>query len=290
LRCRIGVCLWMAAQIWTPTAFSMLVGFGRRVATGTKGAGVVPLGRCAPAVAVVPQTNSSQLCMSATLALTAFGLLVGGDRRRKSARAGARSASLVQMRAREVVVELERSAQLLLKSGTVSSMDAFMAENSTAVALRNVEKTEEKPDDSGQQLCYLEPTNIGPFSTQVRLTVDINLPDSGECDINIMKIEAGSVQKKEGGGKFTRLFAHTKTRNSMSWKMGGEQGLEVTYTTFARAVAGLPFWFPFPDGWVKSAIEGQINQIVSSLQGEVMDRLQDKYQDWEAAAGSKEKR
>ncbi|CAK0819115.1 unnamed protein product [Prorocentrum cordatum] len=273
--------------MWPPVAFAMPVAPGHRVAASTCGAAVVPSARPPSAAAAAPRRSSSRLCPSAALALAALGMPVGGGR--GGGRAGARAGGRVRRRAREVVVELERSAKVLLESGTVASMDAFMAEHSTAVALQNVEKTEEEAGDSGQTLCYLEPTTIGPFSTQVRLTVGISLPESGECDIDVMKIEAGSV-KKAGAGNFKRLFAHTKTRNSMSWKMGSERGLEVTYTTFARAVAGLPFWFPFPEGWVKSAIEGQISQIVSSLQGEVMDRLRDKYMAWEAAAGFRESR
>lgn len=178
------------------------------------------------------------------------------------------------------MVEVDSSARLSLESGTVESLDEFMSEKASEVSLQNVQKVEDVTG-SDEKRCYLEPTEFGPLRTQMRLTVKVELPKSGECDVNITKMESGTLDKTADKAKgFEKVFANINTRNSLSWKMG-ESDLEVLYTTTAQSTTTLPFWFPLPDGVVKSLIEGQIKRIISSGQDKVMENLQEKYTDWQ---------
>mmetsp|Transcript_84340 Transcript_84340/g.149087 ORF Transcript_84340/g.149087 Transcript_84340/m.149087 type:complete len:264 (-) Transcript_84340:10-801(-) len=218
-------------------------------------------------------------------AIATFGLLdrklwaiipaaVLGGRRRRALRS--------QRQARKIVVEVASSAPLSLESGTVESMDEFMAEKATEVSLQNVQQVEDV-SGSGEKRCYLEPADFGPLRTQMRLTVKVDLPKSGECDVNITKMESGALDKQsDKAKKFDKLFANVNTKNSLSWKMG-DKALEVLYTTTAQSTTSLPFWFPLPDGMVKSLIEGQIRRMISSGQDKVMENIQQKYTDWQTA-------
>eukprot|EP00930_Biecheleria_cincta_P060942 TRINITY_DN46517_c0_g1_i1.p1 TRINITY_DN46517_c0_g1~~TRINITY_DN46517_c0_g1_i1.p1 ORF type:complete len:276 (-),score=48.73 TRINITY_DN46517_c0_g1_i1:84-911(-) len=193
-----------------------------------------------------------------------------------------RSSSSLQRAARTIEVEVTSVAPLSLESGTVESMDEFMAKNATEVSLQNIQQVEDV-GDSGEKRCYLEPTEFGPLRTQMRLTVKVELPKSGECDVNILKMEGSmnsNSNKKKG---FEKVFANIQTRNSLSWKMGDE-ALDVLYTTTARSKTTLPFWFPMPDGMVKSIIEGQIRRIISSGQDKVLEKIKQKYAEWPKTA------
>jgi len=211
---------------------------------------------------------------AASLPTLLAGLAAGNSMRRRAAR------SSLRRHAREIVVEVESSVPLSLQSGSVDSMDAFMAENATEVSLQNVQQVEDV-GESGEKRCYLEPTDFGPLRTQMRLTVKVDLPKSGECDVNVLKMESGSVNggRKKAKG-FSNVFSNVSTQNSMSWKMDGNT-LEVLYTTTAKSKTVLPFWFPLPDGAVKSLIESQIRRIISSGQEEVMENLKVKYASWQ---------
>mmetsp|Transcript_56554 Transcript_56554/g.175867 ORF Transcript_56554/g.175867 Transcript_56554/m.175867 type:complete len:296 (-) Transcript_56554:157-1044(-) len=204
-----------------------------------------------------------------------------------SARSGdACRATASARRARVVTVEVENTVPLSLESGSVSAMDAFMAENATEVTLQNLERMEDKPGEPGVKLCYLEPTDFGPFRSQMRLTVRVDLPQSGRCDIAILNMENGSVDKKTGKVTFPDAKENASnfkfdTSNIITWKEGGASGLELMNVSKAKSETILPMWFPLPDGLMQALTSTFVRKIISSGQEKVMDQMKLKFAAWE---------
>lgn len=206
--------------------------------------------------------------------LTALSLLRIVSRKTRVARAS-----------RVVVVENENTVPLDIPSGTIESMDAFMAQHSHDVILQNLEKMEDKPGEPDVKYCYTEPTDVGPWRTQMRLTVRIELPESGRCDVKVLNIENGSVDKSTGNAVFPEpkdsVPFKFQTENTITWSEDASGALKVLNYSKARSETTLPFWFPLPDKMVQVLSSALVKGIITSGQKKAMEQMEKQFQAWQ---------
>mmetsp|Transcript_95512 Transcript_95512/g.273975 ORF Transcript_95512/g.273975 Transcript_95512/m.273975 type:complete len:296 (+) Transcript_95512:75-962(+) len=179
---------------------------------------------------------------------------------------------------RQIVVEHQGTMEVILPNGTMDSMNAFMKENASTVCLQNVERIVATPQDPEVKHLYLERTDMGPFRSQMRLTAKVDVVDSGRCDINILDMEAGSVDKKTGEVTFDDANKPDfKTQNTVTWKENSGGGLKVINSSSARSVMTLPWWFPLPDAVLQKLMQLFISNVISTGMKKVNVQIEKQY-------------
>jgi len=195
-----------------------------------------------------------------------------------------RAASAVAMAAetRQVAVELDSSFDVDILNGTVSSMDDFMQQYASDVCIQNVQRIEPSLENPDAKYCWLEPQDMGPFRSQMRLTLTVDASESGRCDINILNMESGSVDKKTGEVKFDPdVKLDFKTENFVTWEDNGAGGLRVLNTSVARTCINPPWWFPLPDAIIGKLSTIFIRQVVNTGMRKVNEQIKQRYSSWE---------
>jgi len=221
-------------------------------------------------------------------AVVAAGLVVAGRRQRgalqprRAAPQGAVDGVMAPVQeaqsGRKVCIEFEGNMEVILPRGTMASMDAFMKENAATVCLQNVERIEVAPQDPEAKHLYLEPNDMGPYRSQMRLTVKVDVGDSGRCDINILEMEPGNVDKKTGELTFDPANRPDfKTQNTVTWEENSVGGLKVINRSTARSVTTLPWWFPLPDALVQKLAQFFISKVISTGMKKVNEQIEKQY-------------
>eukprot|EP00929_Paragymnodinium_shiwhaense_P010563 TRINITY_DN11531_c0_g1_i1.p1 TRINITY_DN11531_c0_g1~~TRINITY_DN11531_c0_g1_i1.p1 ORF type:complete len:186 (-),score=28.44 TRINITY_DN11531_c0_g1_i1:246-803(-) len=168
--------------------------------------------------------------------------------------------------------------------GTVESMDRFLASNPD-VTLQNLQRMEDKEGEPGVKVCYLEPNDVGPFRSQMRLTVRVSFPQSGTCDVDIMNMENGTVNKKTGEATFpdpSEVDYKFKfdTSNILIWEKTANGGLQLRNTSRNRSELTLPTWFPLPDALISTVTKAFVVGIVKNGQKAVVEQISKQYKTW----------
>jgi len=229
-----------------------------------------------PIAASPGSLDSPQLLAGAITTVAAVGLL--RQRRRLLRSAVAMAAS----EGRKVTLELESNFDIDIPNATVSSMDDFMQQNASDVCIQNVQRIEEMPETPEIKYCWLEPQDMGPFRSQMRLTLTVDASKSGRCDINILNMESGSVDKKTGEVKFDPdVKLDFKTENFVTWEDNGEGGLRVQNTSVARTSVNPPWWFPIPDAIISKLSGIFVRQVVNTGMKKVNEQIKERYSSWE---------
>jgi len=222
---------------------------------------------------VVPQLLSGAM---ATIAMLGLLRQRGGH---------LRAASEVAMKAsegRKVTVELKSNFDVDIPKGTVSSMDDFMQQHASDVCIQNVQRIEQTPENPEVKYCWLEPQDMGPYRSQMRLTLTVDASKSGRCDINIINMESGSVDKKTGEVTFDpNVKLDFKTENFVTWQDNGGGGLHVVNTSVAKTSMSPPWWFPIPDAIVSKLAGIFIRQVVNTGMRKVNEQIKTRYSSWE---------
>lgn len=144
----------------------------------------------------------------------------------------------------------------------MESMDEFMRENAAQVCLQGLQRIETKPEDPEVLLCYLEPTDMGPYRTQMRMEVKIAV-SPGKCDVQILDMLAGSVDKKTNEVTFDPANkVYSEADNVVSWRDNGKGGLDMLNSSWSKSEVALPWWFPLPDAFMSKTATFVIGQIV----------------------------
>ncbi|CAK9104076.1 unnamed protein product [Durusdinium trenchii] len=140
--------------------------------------------------------------------------------------------------------------------------DEFMRENAAQVCLQGLQRIETKPEDPEVLLCYLEPTDMGPYRTQMRMEVKIAV-SPGKCDVQILDMLAGSVDKKTNEVTFDPANkVYSEADNVVSWRDNGKGGLDMLNSSWSKSEVALPWWFPLPDAFMSKTATFVIGQIV----------------------------
>jgi len=203
------------------------------------------------------------------------GLCARAKRRRMQRRAAQKASG--ESGGRSVTITVESSADSTIPRGTVSSMDSFMRENAASVCLANMDKITPVPGNPDAKYCYLAPNDIGDYRAQTRLTVRVDVAETGRCDVVILDMEFGSVDKKTGVATFTNRAEFT-AENVITWKETASGDLELINSTRGTSTTPLPWWFPIPDIVVKQLFNVIIKQVVSGGLKKVNQQIREKYQ------------
>lgn len=189
---------------------------------------------------------------------------------------------------RRVVVRNEAELTLDIASASVESMDAFMKENAAEVCLQNLERMEAKPGDPEVKFCYIEPNDVGPYRSQIRMEIKVEVVESGKCDIQILEMIAGGVDKKTGKADFEDNInkIEMEAENSISWKSNGRGGLEVVNFNKSQSFVKLPWWFPIPDAIVEKVVTFFIGQVISTGHRKVNAQIAEKFAEWQRRVGA----
>jgi len=183
---------------------------------------------------------------------------------------------------RKVMLKNDVCQSIDLACGNTDAMDAFMQQNATEVCLQNLQKIVPQPDDPTVNVCYLEPNEVGPFRSQMRLTIKVELADTGRCDINILDMENGSYDKKSGEFNFdnAQKMDFFKSDSSVTWKETSSGGLHVTNRSTSNSVTTLPWWFPVPDVVVQKVVSTFVTRIITTGVQKVNEQIEEKFTKW----------
>ncbi|CAJ1383721.1 unnamed protein product [Effrenium voratum] len=215
--------------------------------------------------------------LPATFAAFAAGVGAGAAGR---PRAVARRAE--GSKGRSLRIENQISVAREIQYGDVDSMDKFMRENAAQVCLQNLEKIEKKQGAAEVMVCYLQPTDMGPYRTQMKMEVKVEvLP--GSCVLHILDMHAGQVDKKTGEVTFDPEHkVQQKAENVVTWTDNGRGGLEVVNRSWSKSKMGLPWWFPLPDKVVEQTAKFVIGQVIKDGVKKVNEQIEEKYLDFSA--------
>jgi len=271
--------LWPSTSFTTPSLKTQSLGGKSQTSLVLQGSLCLPQYRT--------RCSLTSSAVRALLAVAAGSVVL---HRRRSAGRSKRAVSLqadsgdatASKSGRKVVIENDVCQTIDLKCGDTESMDAFMQQNATEVCLQNLQKITPKPDDPTLNVCYLEPNEIGPFRSQMRLTVRVELADTGRCDINILEMETGSYDKKAGEFNFdnAQKMDFFKSDNSVTWKDTSAGGLQVTNRSTSNSVTTLPWWFPVPDTVVQKVASTFVTRIITTGVQKVNEQIGEKFTKW----------
>jgi len=192
----------------------------------------------------------------------AFGAAFAAAASRTSRNTRTRRAANSDSGGRQIHIQNEFTFPQELPRGSVESMDNFMKENAAKVCLQGLQKIEEKPNNPEVLMCYLEPTDMGPYRTQMLMEVKITV-SSGKCDIHILDMSTGSVDKKTGEVTFDPANkVDQKAENCVTWKDNGKGGLDMVNYSSSESTVGMPWWFPLPDAFMQKTASFVIGQVV----------------------------
>eukprot|EP00435_Cladocopium_sp_Y103_P005991 s1188_g1.t3 len=207
----------------------------------------------------------------------AFGAALAVRASRASRTSLTRRAASSKSEGRQISIENEFTFPRELPRGSVESMDEFMRANAAQVCLQGLQRVEEKHNDPEVLLCYLEPTDMGPYRTQMLMEVKITV-SSGKCDIYILDMSTGSVDKKTGEVTFDPANkVDQKADNCVTWKDNGNGGLDLVNYSWSQSTVGLPWWFPLPDSFMQKTAQFVIGQVVKDGMKKANDKIAASY-------------
>lgn len=229
-----------------------------------------------------PEGAASRVFGSSTVvgALAAVAVAASRSRRGRGNRSFARAAE-----GSGRVLRVENNGEVAVRlTGVATELDRFMSENAVDIVLQNMRKIEDKPGAVGTKYCYFDPFFAGTATIQMRLTVCVEVPQSGCCNVKIMNMEAAPVDKDTGEAIFPEK-AETpfvfNTENKLTWVPEGPE-LNVKNMVRGYSEVSLPWWFPIPDSILKAGISSALDRLISSGQKKVMAKLSERFSEWRA--------
>eukprot|EP00933_Yihiella_yeosuensis_P080556 TRINITY_DN94007_c0_g1_i1.p1 TRINITY_DN94007_c0_g1~~TRINITY_DN94007_c0_g1_i1.p1 ORF type:complete len:326 (-),score=51.82 TRINITY_DN94007_c0_g1_i1:15-992(-) len=184
---------------------------------------------------------------------------------------------------RKIVFQHEGACTFNIPVAAAASMDDFMKEYAAEVCLQNLQRIEPKQGSPDVKLCYLEPNDVGPYRSQIRMEVQVEVVGSGKCDVNILEIIPGVVDKSTGRVTFDDKYMIDLTSDSnITWKDDGRGGLNIVNFSSSKSQMPLPWWFPMPDSVVQKVISFFIGQVVSAGHKKVNEQIKTRYAQWAA--------
>eukprot|EP00930_Biecheleria_cincta_P063135 TRINITY_DN48634_c0_g1_i1.p1 TRINITY_DN48634_c0_g1~~TRINITY_DN48634_c0_g1_i1.p1 ORF type:complete len:298 (+),score=32.32 TRINITY_DN48634_c0_g1_i1:47-940(+) len=193
----------------------------------------------------------------------------------------------LRLNARSLVIELANTVPLTLPGVSVSSMDAFMHQKAAEVLIAGSVETEDKPGEPGVKICYVAPTDFGPFRTQLRVTMKVQPQPPGKCIMKIIDVTSGSVNKSTGEvtwpdpKEVAEKFAF-ESQYVISWRSDESGNLFIKNHVTSWSKTELPFWIPIPDAILHMLVSGWIKRVTSSGQEEVMSKLGGEFAKWKS--------
>lgn len=193
----------------------------------------------------------------------------------------------LRLKARSLVIDLANTVPLTLPGVSVSSMDAFMHQKAAEVLIAGSVETEDMPGEPGVKICYVAPTDFGPFRTQLRVTMRVIPQPPGKCVMKIIDVTSGSVDKSTGKvtwpdpKEVAEKFSF-ESQYVITWRSDNSGNLLLRNHVTSWSKTELPFWIPIPDAILHVLVFGWIKRVTSSGQEEVMSKLGGEFAEWKS--------
>lgn len=181
---------------------------------------------------------------------------------------------------RSVRFTVDRTMTQDLRGATVSWLDAAMRDDAATILLKGVERSEPVEGRSGCLHCYFPRVDVGPYSTQVRLTCMISIPSTGQADIQIVEVNPGVMDLKKRTVKFQenpRDILDASSAVELKWKpLSTGQGVTLMQRCVQQFKLKMPWWFPVPEVVVEAVLKPFVERSIVSSQRGVFRGIQDR--------------
>eukprot|EP00913_Durusdinium_trenchii_P014562 g13661.t1 len=147
---------------------------------------------------------------------------------------------------RPVSVVVEETDRHELPGCSTEWMDSLLQQRAIEVLFSGVERTEVQED--GQVYLFFPRMDIGPYTSQVRMTCQILQEKANRADVKVLAINPGLM--KDGAIEYLKEFEElleAKTEIQLRWQDDRRGGLRVYQQALQRFKYYMPTWFPIPD-------------------------------------------
>lgn len=152
-------------------------------------------------------------------------------------------------------------------------METLLKSRAVEVLFSGVERTERL--DDGQVYLYFPKMDIGPYTSQVRMTCKIVQERANRADVQVLAINQGLM--KDGAIEYLKEFEElleAKTEIQLRWQDDGRGKLRIYQQALQRFKYYMPNWFPIPDSVTEALLRTFISQAMRAGHEEVFRTLQ----------------
>ncbi|CAK9118756.1 unnamed protein product [Durusdinium trenchii] len=157
-------------------------------------------------------------------------------------------------------------------------MDSLLQQRAIEVLFSGVERTEVQED--GQVYLFFPRMDIGPYTSQVRMTCQILQEKANRADVKVLAINPGLM--KDGAIEYLKEFEElleAKTEIQLRWQDDRRGGLRVYQQALQRFKYYMPTWFPIPDSVTEALLRTFISQAMRAGHEEVFRTLEKEAKD-----------
>eukprot|EP00439_Symbiodinium_sp_Y106_P070405 s1048_g12.t1 len=178
--------------------------------------------------------------------------------------------------ARSVSVVVENSAREELSKCDAQWIEQLLEDRAAEILFNGVERTEPASED-GLIYLYFPALEIGPYSTQVRMTVRISLQPQ-RAEVQVLEINPGLRDKRTGNVEYQKDLDKLLEANAeivLRWQDDPRSDdLRIVQQALQRFKYYLPGWFPVPDSVTEAVLRTFITSAIKAGQDEVFRALQ----------------
>lgn len=179
---------------------------------------------------------------------------------------------------RPVSVVVEETDRHELPGCSTEWMDSLLQQRAIEVLFSGVERTELQED--GQVYLFFPRMDIGPYTSQVRMTCQILQEKANRADVKVLAINPGLM--KDGAIEYLKEFEElleAKTEIQLRWQDDRRGGLRVYQQALQRFKYYMPTWFPIPDSVTEALLRTFISQAMRAGHEEVFRTLEKEAKD-----------
>jgi len=175
-----------------------------------------------------------------------------------------------------VSVVVENSAREELSKCDAQWIEQLLEDRAAEILFNGVERTEPASED-GLIYLYFPALEIGPYSTQVRMTVRISLQPQ-RAEVQVLEINPGLRDKRTGNVEYQKDLDKLLEANAeivLRWQDDPRSDdLRIVQQALQRFKYYLPGWFPVPDSVTEAVLRTFITSAIKAGQDEVFRALQ----------------
>ena len=174
---------------------------------------------------------------------------------------------------RPVSVLVEQTDRHELSGCSPEWMESLLKDRAIEVLFSGVERTEVLED--GQVYLYFPKMEVGPYTSQVRMTCQILQEKANRADVQVLAINPGLM--KDGVMEYLKEFEElleAKTEIQLRWQDDRRGNLRIYQQALQRFKYFMPNWFPIPDSVTEALLRTFISQAMRAGHEEVFRTLE----------------
>lgn len=209
------------------------------------------------------------------------GTRIGRLRRRQKGKAKCRGPNRsIMLAERTVQFTIDRTMTQNLRGATVGWLDAAMREDAATILFKGVERSEPVQGRAGWSHCYFPRVDVGPYSTQVRLTCVLSIPSTGQADVQIVEVNPGVMDLKTRTVEYQknpRDILDASSAVELKWKpQSTGKGVTLMQRCVQQFRLKMPWWFPVPEVVVQAVLKPFVERAIVSSQRGVFQGIQER--------------